>query len=275
MFRFYKRFVIILAVVLCLLSIRYFDLSFPKKVIDVIDGDTIQLSGGEMIRYIGINTPEVRERSGKEWIYDPSPFSLEAKEYNKSLVKNKFVKIKTDTQKRDKFGRILAYVYTLDKNLSKFEKFKVFLGIYNHKINNMVNLNILREGLSIVDIRLPNTKFLDVFVETQKISRNNRNGLWKTNLSAIAPGKTKFHIGEIMTVEGIVSGIKDKGKVVLIEFKEDFSAVIFNSNLSFFRDNNISISNLVNERIEIYGMIKKYRGDPQIIISHPCQVKSY
>jgi len=60
---------------------------------NVVDGDTIELSNGRMVRYIGVDTPEVRRRSGNTWIYDPEPYALEAKEFNKKLVDRKVVKL--------------------------------------------------------------------------------------------------------------------------------------------------------------------------------------
>lgn len=76
------------------------------QVVDVIDGDTIEVkskSGITDVRYIGIDTPETHgevERYGKE-----------ATNYNRSLVGNKTVWLEIGEEARDKYGRLLAYVY--------------------------------------------------------------------------------------------------------------------------------------------------------------------
>lgn len=67
----------------------------------VIDGDTIALDDGTKVRYLGVNTPERGQ-----------PFYEEAKRYNERLVLGKTVRVETGAQKRDGYGRILAYVYT-------------------------------------------------------------------------------------------------------------------------------------------------------------------
>ena len=69
-------------------------------VTKVIDGDTVELSSGEKLRYIGIDTPEKKE-----------PFYSEAKNYNRRLLEGKKIKIELDVQENDKYGRLLGYVY--------------------------------------------------------------------------------------------------------------------------------------------------------------------
>ena len=68
----------------------------------VIDGDTIELSGGERVRYAGIDTPE-RDR----------PFYSKAKERNSELLKaGKVEVVVCAEQPKDKYGRTLAWVYS-------------------------------------------------------------------------------------------------------------------------------------------------------------------
>ncbi|MFQ5952688.1 MAG: thermonuclease family protein [Candidatus Omnitrophota bacterium] len=107
------------------------------RVTWVVDGDTIELGNGKRVRYLGIDTPEVRRRVGGKWQYLPEKYAVEAKNYNDTLVRNKNVKLEFDTRKEDKYGRWLAYVYVNDK---------------------MVNAELLREGLASVFIIPPNVK---------------------------------------------------------------------------------------------------------------------
>ena len=84
-------------------------LDFPKeaKVKRVIDGDTIELENGTIVRYVGINAAD-----------EESSFEEQATEENKRLVEGKKVKIEYDAYKSDRFGRILAYIIVSNKNLS-------------------------------------------------------------------------------------------------------------------------------------------------------------
>lgn len=82
---------------------------FPKKakVERVVDGDTIVLSNGSIVRYVGITAPENNE-----------PFEKESTEENKRLVEGKSISLEYDNYKADKFGRILAYIIIDNKNIS-------------------------------------------------------------------------------------------------------------------------------------------------------------
>ncbi len=83
---------------------------FPKtaKVTKIIDGDTVLLSNGLVLRYVGITAPETGE-----------PFEKEATEANRKLVENKTVKLVYDNYKSDKFGRLLAYAFLNDLSVSE------------------------------------------------------------------------------------------------------------------------------------------------------------
>ena len=69
-------------------------------VIRVIDGDTAELSGGETIRLLGIDTPEQDE-----------PFCDAARQYLAELALGKAVRVELGQRKRDGYGRLLGYIY--------------------------------------------------------------------------------------------------------------------------------------------------------------------
>ena len=69
----------------------------------VIDGDTVELSNGERVRLIGIDTPEI-----DEYYYD------EATEELRSLIEGKTVRMESDTNNRDAYDRLLRYIYLGD-----------------------------------------------------------------------------------------------------------------------------------------------------------------
>lgn len=111
-----KNFLIISLLFVCLLVINYNLIdSFLVKTFDektqvfidrVIDGDTI-VSNGSSIRLLGINSPEKGES-----------LSLEAKEFLESQVLNKTVFLEYGKDKKDRYGRTLAYVFVNGKNIN-------------------------------------------------------------------------------------------------------------------------------------------------------------
>lgn len=89
--------------------------SIAGEVSRVIDGDTIEVElddgvgGGptlEDVRYIGIDTPESVKPGTPVQCY-----AKEASEYNQELVDGRRVLLRFDRELRDRYGRLLAYVY--------------------------------------------------------------------------------------------------------------------------------------------------------------------
>jgi len=84
--------------------------SLSAQVTRVIDGDTIvvRLPGGdsEDVRYIGIDTPETVKPGTPVQCFGPR-----AHEANERLVDGRVVQLRFDAERRDIYGRLLAYVF--------------------------------------------------------------------------------------------------------------------------------------------------------------------
>ena len=123
----------------------------------VIDGDTVELSDGRRVRYLGINTPELRKRAGTQWIYAPEPFGEEAAAANRRLVEGRTVRLEYDSRLYDRYNRLLAYVYAGE---------------------TFVNAALLAQGLARVLIIPPNTRHAEEFQDLQRQARQARLGMW-------------------------------------------------------------------------------------------------
>lgn len=158
----------------------------PRKttgvnVIRVIDGDTVVLSDGRTVRYIGIDTPERGQ-----------PFYEAAKNFNRKLVQGKEVELEFDVERYDHYGRLLAYVFVRDKDGRRI----------------FVNAEMVRNGFARTYTKPPNVKYADLFVRLQEEARNNRRGLWSvykpTRSPVIANKRTMvFHRPDCPSVEQI------------------------------------------------------------------------
>ena len=86
-----------------------FEYGKPIQVAHAVDGDTVQLISGDYVRYIGIDTPEE---------FDPRKpvqcYAKEAADENRRLVQGQYVVIQKDVTERDKYGRLLGYIYLSD-----------------------------------------------------------------------------------------------------------------------------------------------------------------
>lgn len=121
-------------------------------VTKVVDGDTIQIEGGKVVRYIGIDTPEtVDPRQSVQC------FGKEASDKNKGLVAGKKVRLVKDVSETDRYGRLLRYVYVGD----------IFVNDY-----------LVRKGYAYASSYPPDVKYQKQFNEAQTEARVNSRGLW-------------------------------------------------------------------------------------------------
>lgn len=69
----------------------------------VVDGDTIELTTGDRVRYLAVDTPEIT--GGENDCY-----GAEARDFNRQLVEGRHVSLIYDVECEDAYGRLLAYV---------------------------------------------------------------------------------------------------------------------------------------------------------------------
>lgn len=121
-------------------------------VVRAVDGDTVELEGGERVRYIGIDTPET---------VDPGKpvqcFGKEASQKNVALVVGKRVRLVKDITDRDRYGRLLRYVYVGE---------------------TFVNKEMVAQGFAYAYTYPPDVKYASEFAAAQKDAQVNKRGLW-------------------------------------------------------------------------------------------------
>lgn len=113
----------------------------------VIDGDTIRLSTGEKVRFLNIDTPEVGQ-----YLHDEATSRL------KELIGNSSVTLEPDQTNRDKYGRLLRYVYAN---------------------GTMLNLVMVREGYAHAYYVAPDDKHLPEIIEAEEYARGRGLGIWQ------------------------------------------------------------------------------------------------
>jgi len=124
----------------------------------VVDGDTLVLSDGEKIRLIGIDTPETVHPSKPV-----EPFGPEASSFTKRAVEGKAVQLRFDRNKRDRYQRLLAYVYIGDWCL---------------------NEALIRAGYSECITKYPFDKAMkQQFEAAERDAKLNRRGIWSGQTS--------------------------------------------------------------------------------------------
>ena len=138
----YLAFVLAVALIVLILHPSFRGL----RVKEVTDGDTIVLQNGEVVRYIGIDTPERDD-----------PFYGEATEANQEMLERGRITLEYDQDRRDRYGRLLAYVW-VDTLL--------------------LNAELIRKGLASVYLFSPNLKYRERFISVQREARQKSVGIW-------------------------------------------------------------------------------------------------
>lgn len=152
------------------------DLTEDKLTVTrIVDGDTIELSNGKKVRYIGIDTPEsVAPNTEVEC------FGKEATVKNTDLVLNKEVTLVKDISETDQYGRLLRYVYVDDK---------------------FINDILVRDGYANASSYPPDIKYQDQFRQAEDEARTNNRGLWNECVKKEEPIVTSVPDNEFSTEE--------------------------------------------------------------------------
>ncbi|WEY89732.1 thermonuclease family protein [Bacillus subtilis] len=136
-----------------------------KNLVDVIleksvDGDTIKVKykgKSETVRYLLIDTPETKKPNSCV-----QPYGEDASKRNKELVSNGKLQLEFDKgDQRDKYGRMLAYVYVDGKSVQE---------------------TLLKEGLArVAYVYEPNTKYIDQFEKDEQQAKTDKLSIWSKN----------------------------------------------------------------------------------------------
>ena len=127
------------------------------QVIRIIDGDTVQIEyEGQptSVQFIGVNAPETTANPNQP----PEPYGEQATAFLQEFLLDKSIYLRFDISKRDKYNRLLGYVYRASDSI-------------------FVNLEIIREGYGRVDTRYP-FKHEEMFMSYESHAKAARKGLW-------------------------------------------------------------------------------------------------
>lgn len=145
------------------------DNQIPVELVRTIDGDTaVFLVDGEEVsaRYLLIDTPESKHPNSCE-----QPFAKEASKRNDELLRSGQISIEFDGPERDKYDRLLVYVFVDGKSVQE---------------------TLLEEGYArVAYLYDPPYKYLDSFKAAENRAKENRVNIWSLNRYVSNNGFTK------------------------------------------------------------------------------------
>jgi micrococcal nuclease len=217
----------------------------------VIDGDTIEVEidgRRERVRYIGMDTPEMND--ARPVVRD---LARAASAANARLVADRQVRLELDVEKRDRYGRLLAYVWVGD---------------------TMVNEALVLSGHAAPYTFPPNVRYVERFVAAAREARSRQAPeppvLPEGSISAV---EAAAHIGDTATVCGYVASARylDRGRrptFLNLEAPypdQAFTVVIWGQDRRNFPNPPVRLYR--NRNICVTGSIEAYRGKPQIVVA--------
>jgi len=124
----------------------------------VVDGDTIRCADGTRVRLLQIDAPEM----------DQGPFGRAAGAFLEALTPpGRVVRLETDVERRDRYGRLLAYLYLPD--------------------GRMVNRLMVRQGFAVPYVLAPNVRHAETIRAAADTARQRELGLWTVEAFECSP----------------------------------------------------------------------------------------
>lgn len=246
---------VIILVFLAVPSAALAGLNSPVRNVElryVIDGDTIITSKGERLRYLGIDTPEKGER-----------FFSEARIRNKKLLKSGPIKIiECGEQKKDKYGRTLAWIYSGGR---------------------FVNGELLSRGLARLLLIPPCGLEKRALMETLAWqARSEGRGIWAEEggiqkASHVSPAEADGHIGHLVVVDGVINSVREGRKALFMDFypsgRGGLRVVVFSGHRKAFIEAGIDLLSYSRKKLSIAGVLRRYKGRAEIMLVSPGQLR--
>ncbi len=221
-------------------SYRYY---VVKKV---YDGDTVQLTDGRKIRLLSINTPEIEHQNQIE----QAGGELAKKWLTKALIGKK-VHLEFDQEKRDKYHRYLAHIFT--------------------EQDMHINYELVRLGFASVNIFPPSLKYVPELVTAEREAEANKLGIWGYSEYKVksAHEVTKKNKKGWQRIAGTVSAIKVTAKSVYLKLTDTFAVRIKKEHLRYFED----VQSLKGRKIEVRGWVNRYKKGYIMLLKHPSALR--
>ncbi|MFH1094045.1 MAG: thermonuclease family protein [Candidatus Omnitrophota bacterium] len=140
---------------------------------EVLSGDMIRLENGEILRLIGVDTPEVTEGNKLQFDAKVSGIPIEvlkvmgneAKCFIEKLIDGKKVRVEFDKKRNNNYGELLGYIFI---SPDKHDEEEVFL-----------NAEVIKSGYTYKIDTTPNGRYMSLFEKLHGYAKAQSSQLWQ------------------------------------------------------------------------------------------------
>lgn len=237
-------------------------LTAQKVNIDkIIDGDTVRTANGNLVRFIGINTPEIDHKYGRS-----QPFAEKARQHLKAIIAKHSgqVLLQMDSEPQDRHGRQLSHIFTTSgKN---------------------IQAELLNRGLGVWIVVPPNLAYMDCYRKNEKQAREHRSGVWGEQFRKPRDTKslTRNDTG-FQWIQGKISRIGKGKKNWWLNFEDDSSQQkiqgkhskvtlrVRKDDLHYFKEQ--PLEDLENKVVHVKGWLTRYKKQLVMSLRHPASLE--
>ncbi|WP_292756641.1 thermonuclease family protein [Methylophaga sp. UBA2689] len=212
----------------------------------VYDGDTLILENNQRVRLLGINTPEISSH-----YREAEPGGIEARDWLKNQLSENQVYLQYDTEKRDRYDRLLAYAWTPD--------------------GDFINEKLLQKGLAALTLKPPNLQYADQLIAAQQQAINQKQGIWGNKhyqprkITTITETAYRGWQRWLLTAESRaqtrdywVLKVNDKASLRIAKEQQDLFP---------------PLDSYLNKSLEVHGWMSKRGKQYSLFVQHPSAIK--
>jgi len=233
----------------------------------VIDGDTVRLDDGRLVRFIGINTPEIDHKYGHS-----EPYAEQARDtLDKLLARYQYqIRLQYGIETKGPHGRLLANVFTRDgKNIES---------------------QLIKAGLGVWIVVPPNLAYMDCFKNAEQYARNRHLGVWRTQfkrardvsqlsdkdtgfqwirgkITRIGRGKKFLWLGFDMLSKSEKSNVKS----AMPHIYTDVALRVNKDDLHYFKDP--TIESYLYKTVRVKGWLTQFKRQLVMNLRHPASIE--
>ena len=222
-----------------------------RSVLDLGEGEELS------VRLSAVQAPRTAQRAGRAW-----PYAFEAKAALSALIKDRDVKLFYGGETRDRFGRAVAQVYTLDRA---------------GEPDLWIQGELVRLGLARVYSWKGERADLAALYRFETQARERSRGLWGNSFYSVRkpdPDPLAQYVDSLQIIEGIITSTADvRGRIYLnfgADYKTDFTIAIAQKNAKYFAE--IDPLSLTGARVRVRGWVELING-PMIWLDHPGRLE--